>query len=360
MENLISSQITTKVYEDIKPIAEERLPWEKLKNSTVFITGAGGFISYYLVLALLIRNDLYKDNIKVVGLVRSRERAEKKYKKILERSDFKLVVQDVCSPFSMDEKADYIIHAASQASAWHYENDPVGTINANLTGTINVLEYARSCGAKATLMISSLKVYGAVHNGASSLTEDTVGYIDHTSYKNCYAQGKRAAETLCASYHKQYGMDVKISRPSYIYGPSSLTDDRVWAQFIANVVKNQSILLKSNGGAYRSFCYVRDTASALLYILLKGEAMVPYNIAAEHSNITIRGFAREAVKVFPEKNLTLSFANKEDEVEPDISLFSQTPEILDSKRLEALGWEAKVNLAEGIRTAALIVEEQNR
>ena len=80
--------------------------------------------------------------------------------------------------------------------------------------------------------------------------------------------GKRASETLAASYCKQFGLNVKIARPSYIYGASSLTDDRVWAQFIANVVRHENILLKSNGAANRSFCYVTDTVSALIYIML--------------------------------------------------------------------------------------------
>ena len=79
-----------------------------------------------------------------------------------------------------------------------------------------------------------------------------------------------------------------------------------------------------------------------------------------HTNITIRGFAKTAVEVFPNKGLTLSFANKEDEEEPDLSQFSSTPEILDHEKLDALGFVAKVDLEEGIRRAALIVEEQNR
>ena len=360
MAKTVKELVGENIYKDLQIIMDADIPWDQLKNRSVLITGAGGFISYYLVCALLAKNDVAGTNIQVLGIVRNKKRAEDKYGELLERPDFKLYEQDVCDDFSIDEKADYVIHAASQASAWHFENDPVGTINANLTGTVKALEYAKKSESKSTLFVSSLKVYGQVHDGSQTLKEEMVGYIDHTSYKNCYAQGKRAAETLCGSYHKQYGMSVKIARPSYIYGPARLDDDRVWAQFIANVVKGESILLKSNGAAYRSFCYVADTAAALLYILLKGEDMQPYNISADHSNITIRGFAKTAVEVFPEKGLTLSFANKEDEVEPDLSYFSATPEILDHQKLDALGFVAKVDLKEGIGRAVMIVEEQNR
>ncbi|MFR5131925.1 MAG: NAD-dependent epimerase/dehydratase family protein [Terrisporobacter sp.] len=225
---------------------------------------------------------------------------------------------------------------------------------------MNVLEFARKMNDCKVLFISSLKVYGNVHDGSKNLKEDNIGYIDHTSYKNCYAQGKRAAETLCATYNKQYEMDIKIARPSYIYGASKLDDDRVWAQFFANVVRRQNILLKSNGGTYRSFCYVSDTVSALLTILLKGENITPYNISSEKNNITIRNFAKMSVNVFPERNLSLSFANKEDEIEPSISYLSSTPEILDNTRLCELGWESKVDLKEGIKRSIYTIEEQNK
>lgn len=356
--NRISDLVNDLVYKDILSILEQPIPWEKMAHKTVFLTGAGGFISYYLVLAMLARNDSHQTGIHVIGLVRNYEKAGKKYGKILDREDFTLITQDVCEDINIEEKADFVIHAASQASAWHFENDPVGTIRANVEGTIKVLEYAKRCRSEASLVISSLKTYGSVHDGSDCLKEETTGYLDHTSYKNCYAMGKRVAETICASYCKQYGMHVKIARPSYIYGPASLNDDRVWAQFIANVVRRQDILLKSNGAAYRSFCYVTDTASALLMILLCGEDVTPYNIANPASNTTIRGFAKTAVNVFPERNLKLAFANKEDEKEPSLSAFSTTPEILDSSRLEGLGWKPAIDLNEGIRRTVNIAESE--
>ena len=120
-------------------------------------------------------------------------------------------------------------------------------------------------------------------------------------------------------------MDIKIVRPSYIFGAASLDDDRVWAQFIANVVRGENILLKSNGAPYRSFCYVTDTAAAMLMVLLKGENMYPYNISSEGGNVTIRDFAKKAVEAFPEKGLTLSFANPEDEKESHHRLYKADP-----------------------------------
>lgn len=347
------------VYSDVCEIANYDLPWERLKNKILMLTGAAGFIGYYMVLALLTRNDLYNDNIRVIALVRNEAKAKAKFGALLNRDDLVLCIQSVSDEINA-ERADFVIHAASQASNIQFENDPVGTINANLSGTANVLDYAKNSDSEASLIISSLKVYGALHTGRQSIDENDVGYLDFTSYKNCYAVGKRASETLAASYAKQYGMNIKIARPSYIYGASSLDDNRVWAQFIANIIKKEDILLKSNGAANRSFCYVTDTVTALLYILLNGENIYPYNISYEKSNTTIRGFARAACEVFPERNISLKFANPQDEAEPsaDASPLAPTPEIMDNKRLLSLGWKPSVDLKEGIRRAVAILEEK--
>lgn len=356
MDYNIKTLVKKSVYSDLEEIATSPIiDWSAFKGKTVLITGAGGFIGYYLTMSLILRNDLFDDNISVIALVRNKERAYAKYGDALKRFDLSLNVSDV-TKFINVPKADFIIHAASQASNIQFENDPVGTINANLSGTANVLELARETGA-VTLIVSSLKVYGELHTGKEFISEEDTGYIDHTSYKNCYAVGKRASETLAASYAKQYGMSVKIARPSYIYGASSLEDDRVWAQFIANIVRKQDILLKSNGAALRSFCYVTDTCTALLKIMQSGKNATPYNIANKASDVTIRGFARAACEVFPERDIHLSFANKADEAEP-VQDYSKTPEILDSTRLCALGWQPRVDLHEGIRRAVAVLEEE--
>jgi nucleoside-diphosphate-sugar epimerase len=359
MDYKIEACIKSSVYFDIKEIISADINWKRFKNKTVLITGAGGFIGYYLTLAFLVRNDIFNDNIQVAALVRNREKAEKKYGDILKRNDIELCVQDVTNPIKA-KQADFIIHAASQASNIQFENDPVGTINANLSGTANVLDFAKNSNSESVLIVSSLKVYGDIYKGNVPINENDLGYIDFTSYKNCYAMGKRASETLAVSYAKQYGMNIKIARPSYIYGASSLEDDRVWAQFIANVVKSENILLKSNGAANRSFCYVSDTVTALLVILLEGENTVPYNISYEKSDTTIRGFAQAACQAFPERNINLSFANKEDENYDvsQLSAFSTSPEILDSTKLKKLGWKPVVPLIEGIKRSVKILEEK--
>ncbi len=357
MDYNVQSHLHPYIYEDIKTIADSNVNRPCLENKTVLVTGGNGFIAFYLICSMMICNDLYNSNINIIALVRNKENAEKKYGALLKRNDIQLIVQDVCQPIKCS-RADFIIHAASQASAYYFEHDPKGTIDANLTGTLNVLEYAKASKAESTLIVSSLKVYGTVFNGKSKISETDIGYIDIDNYKNCYAQGKRASETLGCCYAKEYGMNIKIARPAYIYGPARIDDDRVWAQFIANVVKKQNILLKSNGAPLRSFCYVTDTAVALLKILTEGTNCIPYNIANPDSDVTIRQFAKAAAEAFPNLGLKLVFANSEDEKEPVPSPMAPTPEILDAARLNNLGWNPQINLTDGIRRSVKITELQ--
>lgn len=358
MEYRVEDCVKKSVYTDLLAIAQTEPGRSRMRGSTVTVTGAAGFIGYYLCASLLLRNDLYGDGIRVIALVRNESKARDKFGSLLLRDDISLCVQDVSQPIRAD-KADYVIHAASQASNIQFETDPVGTINANLLGTASVLEYAKASGAKSTLIVSSLKVYGLIYGSQEKIKESDSGYIDITSYKNCYAMGKRAAETLAASYCREFGLHVKIARPAYIYGAASLDDDRVWAQFIANIVKKEDILLKSDGSAYRSFCYVADTVSALLHILLNGEDITPYNISNEKSDVTIRDFAKAACKAFPERNINLRFENPEHEKEPEraFSPIQTVPEILDNTSLLSIGWKPCVDLTEGIRRAVAVLEE---
>ena len=320
MDYKVKDYVKKSIYTNLEDIANAPISWDKLRGKTLLLTGAGGFIGYYMTCGILLRNDLYGDNIKVLALERFGDFAKKKFGKLLDRDDVELIVQDITEPIKA-ERADFVIHAASQASAIEFERDPVGTISANLSGTENALNFAKDSNSEASLIVSSLKVYGTLYTGKPYIEEDDNGYVDFTSYKSCYAIGKRAAETLAASYSKQYGMNIRIVRPSYIFGASRLDDDRVWAQFIANIVRGQDILLKSNGATNRSFCYVTDTVTAMLHVLLDGENCVPYNISNEKSNTTIRGFAQAACEVFPERNMKLAFANPEDEM----SLLRSTP-----------------------------------
>lgn len=138
------------IEEDIENVFNSGIDWSPFFNRTVLISGASGFLPAYLVETLLfINSKIPEANIKVVGLVRNPEKALIRFGNLLDNTHFELLIQDVCTDINTDIKIDFIIHAASQASPKYYGKDPVGTINANVLGTLNLLKLAQKILFKA-------------------------------------------------------------------------------------------------------------------------------------------------------------------------------------------------------------------
>ena len=146
-------------------------------------------------------------------------------------------------------------------------------------------------------------------------------------------------------------MDGSIARPSHVYGPYfTENDNRVYAQFIRNVLAGDDIVMKSKGEQFRSWCYVVDCASALLYLLLKGENMTPYNIADPHSNITIRELA-ETIASINGKKVVFDIPDKREK--SGFSIIKKAT--FDTSRLQALGWTIEGSIKDKLR---FTIEEQ--
>ena len=98
MDYKVKDYVKKSIYMNLEDIANAPISWEKLKGKTLLLTGAGGFIGYYMTCGILLRNDLYGDNIKVLALERFGDFAKKKFGKLLERDDVELIVQDITEP----------------------------------------------------------------------------------------------------------------------------------------------------------------------------------------------------------------------------------------------------------------------
>lgn len=211
------------IQEDLEYIINSGLPWDMLKRATVLISGANGFLPAYMVETLLYLNDKKNTKIKVTGIVRNREKALNRFSHHKNRKDLEFVVQDVCAPVIIEERIDYIIHAASQASPKYFGIDPVGTLNANVIGTANLLKLARDKKVKCFLFFSSGEVYGSVREDQIPIKEDCYGYVAPTDIRACYAESKRMGETMCVAWHEQFNVPAKIIRPFHTYGPGMST-----------------------------------------------------------------------------------------------------------------------------------------
>lgn len=336
--------------EDIKNILSADIQWEKLKSAAVLVTGASGMLGTYMLRTLAALNDSEHYDMKLYGLVRHPEKMPEDLKERVS-----LITQSVSREIETDVRFDYIIHAASPASPLIMREDPAGTIAANTLGTYYTLELARKSNAKGYLFISSREIYGQPYEGQREFAEDTYGFVDPLEPRSCYPEGKKAAETMCSCFRQQYGMNTKIARLAHTFGPGmSIDDGRVQADFLRNVIRNEDIVLKSEGLAVRTYTYVSDAVAALFYILLNSQELV-YNIASEESTVSIRELAQTLVDAYPERNLKLVFDLPKADENTGCAPF--TLGILNSDKIRKLGWSPSYTLKEGLMRTVAYLEE---
>jgi len=345
------------VEEDIARIVSHDLPWRAFSGKTILISGANGFLPAYMVETLLYLNEVDPSmNCRVIGLARNGYRIRQRFAHLLDRHDFGIVIQDVTSPAAIPVPVDFIIHAASQASPKYYGTDPVGTLAANSLGTHNLLSLARDCRAEGFLFVSSGDVYGHVDEAHIPTKEDGYGYLNPNQVRSCYGESKRMGETMCAAWGHQYGVPAKIVRPTHTYGPGMALDDgRVFADFVANVVRREDIVLKSDGATRRAFCYLADAVLAFFTVLLRGERGEAYNTGNEACEISVAELAQLLVGLFPDRDLKVRFETGN--VPAGYLRSSVNRGSLDTTKLRSLGWRPTTSLAEGFRRTVRSFEE---
>lgn len=337
---------------DLQNAIDSTLCIEKLKGCSVMITGAGGLIGSFIVDMLLEYNKKENADITIYALGRSAKRLEERFSDVA-TDKLHFVSHDVNEKPDFDFDVDYIIHAASNAYPAVFNSDPVGTILSNLVGTNYLLDYAKDHNTVRFLFVSSGEVYGQCDPKLTAFKEDLSGYVDPTQPRSCYPASKRAAETLCVSYTKQFGLDTVIARPCHTYGPSATkSDNRANAQFVNNAVAGEDIVMKSAGLQMRSYCYVADCASAMLSVLLCGKSCEAYNIANKDARVTIADFARAVARAAGQKVVF---------EEPDELAKSQQTNIsyavLDSDKLYDLGWCGKYTVENGVQNTVVIMKD---
>jgi nucleoside-diphosphate-sugar epimerase len=334
------------INEDACKLAAMDLPWELLTGKTVLISGAYGYVPAYFVHALLARNCLAGERIKVIALCRDEARAGERFAAYRGREDFKLQLQDVRQPLALAETVDFFIHAASPTGfKARYEN-PADIFTSNVNGCQNLLERARVQPAAGFLFLSSVDVYGLNPTGAR-MREENYGAMDSLNIHNVYAEAKRAGEMLCRAYYLQYKLPVVIARAGQIIGPGpALHDERLHINFIAQILANNKIILKSDGSARRSFIYITDAVAGMLSALLKGERGQAYNVADENGEASVLELARLAASLAGGGNTAIEFdCEQKDLPEVKLALADVTA---DSSKLRALGWRPQLSLRQGL------------
>ena len=324
--------------QDLKYAAGDAAEW--LHGRRVLVTGATGLIGSFLVEALLSQDV----DVGVYAAGRSASAMKKRFGGFVDDPRFHCVLYDAARPVSLDFDVDYIVHAACSAHPLAYASDPVGTMRANLLGVMNLLEYLRERPGGRLVFLSTGEIYGENPGLPEGFSEGDHGYIDSIRPRSCYPESKRAAETLCASYVAQYGVQAVVARLCHVYGPTfTQTNSRADAQFLRNALNHQDIVLKSQGAQVRSWCYVADAVNALLLLLRKGEAGQAYNVANRSATASIREYAQTLAEM---GGVSLRFDLPPDQEKAGYTQITRA--VLNPAKLEALGWRARYDLRTGL------------
>jgi nucleoside-diphosphate-sugar epimerase len=325
----------------------------ELSGMSVMVTGCTGLICSAVVDVLIRWNEIHNEKIKILAAGRNEKKIEARFAPYIDKAWFTFVPYDASSTANeLILPCDYIIHGASNASPNKIVKEPVETMLSNVLGMKFLLDYAKEKGAKRVLYISTSEVYGKKeHNNPSKINE--YGWIDLLNSRSSYSIGKCAAETMCASYADEYGVESVIIRPGHIYGPTAVeSDNRVSSAWAYDVARGKDIVMKSDGSQIRSYCYCLDSASGILKVLLRGENIHAYNISNPDSIVTIYGMAEILAKSAGVK-LRMDVPTEAEKK----GFNPMRNSSLDSSELLALGWKGLFDAERGFAHTVAILKE---
>jgi UDP-glucuronate decarboxylase len=292
----------------------------------ILLTGAAGFLGSHITSKLL------DSGHEVTGIDDLSTGSLKNLSEPLKNPLFKFVEHDVRLPF--ESEVDAILNFACPASPKNYQLDPVRTIETNFLGIINMLHLAKETGARI-LQASTSEVYGDPN--VSPQPETYWGNVNPIGIRSCYDEGKRAAETLCFDYKRQYGVDSRLVRIFNTYGPNMAVGD-------GQALQGNPITIYGDGSQTRSFCFVSDLIDGI-YRMLMLEAPVdtPINLG-NPGEFSMLELAEKVIRITKSSSQIIFEPLPEDDPrqrKPDITLANS---ILD--------WKPKIALETGIELTA--------
>jgi len=266
--------------------------WVKLRGARIFMTGGTGFIGRWMLEALRDADLHLGLDIEMTVLTRNPAAFGSKAPHLFHHPAFRFVVGDVLTLEADGSHYTHVLHAATDASADLNENDPRRMFDTVVLGTRRALDFATACKAGRFFFLSSGAVYGPQPWELTHVGEDWRGGPDQINPRAAYAEGKRAAEMLCAIYAKQFGLDVVNARIFALLGPLLSLDIHFAAgNFIRDALAGRTIQIQSDGTAVRSYLYAADLTIWLWAILLRAAPGSVYNVGSEEG-VSVADLAR--------------------------------------------------------------------
>ncbi len=297
----------------------------------ILITGAAGFLGSHLC------DRFVKEDFHVIGMDNLITGDLANIEHLFKLENFEFYNHDVSKFVHIPGKLDYILHFASPASPIDYLKIPIQTLKVGSLGTHNLLGLARNKGARM-LIASTSEVYGDPN--VNPQPEEYWGNVNPVGPRGVYDEAKRFQEAITMAYHTFHGVETRIIRIFNTYGPRMrLNDGRVLPAFIGQALRGEDLTVFGDGSQTRSFCYVDDLIEGI-YRLLMSDYAQPVNIG-NPDEITIKQFCEEIIKLTgTDQKIVYKELPRDDPKQ-------RRPDITKAK--EILGWEPKVDRAEGLK-----------
>lgn len=311
---------------------------QTVENRRIFITGGAGFIGSTLIGRLIEQNP-----ITVYDDFRRDSLSDKPY---ANHPNLTIIKGDVLDPVGLAQAmtgAQIVIHCAAVAGIDTVIKRPTETMRVNMVGTANVLEAARSLPDLQRLVdFSTSEVFGTAAFRAEESGQTHIGAVGEARWT--YAVSKLAGEHLAKAYNSEFGMPTVSLRPFNVYGPGQVGEGAL-RTFIQRALKDEEIQIHGDGNQIRAWCFVDDFIAGLMLAITHPAAVgEAFNIGNARAVVTILGLAEAVVRVLGSKS-KIRFTRKD---YADIEL--RVPSV--HKARELLGFEAKVDLEEGIAKTA--------
>lgn len=267
--------------EDLDSILEQTAPlWEEVRGRRIFLTGGTGFFGCWLLESFCHANEQLELDANICVLTRNPRAFAQKCPHLSSQPAVTLHDGDVRSFSFPKGEFHFFIHAATDSGG---RNAPSETFSTIVSGTERVLQFAATHGKPKYLFTSSGAIYGSQPTEMTHVPESWVGSPNPLEIGSAYAEGKRAAELLCALYHSQYGIECKVARCWAFCGPHLPLDQHfAIGNFIGDVLAGRPIQIQGDGTPHRSYLYAADLSVWLWTMLFRAPTLVPFNVGSGH------------------------------------------------------------------------------
>ncbi|MCH7492247.1 NAD-dependent epimerase/dehydratase family protein [Patescibacteria group bacterium] len=328
---------------------------DQYSKKNILVIGGAGFIGSHLCDELVKKNNVICLDDFSTGRVEN-------INHLLANQNFEFIKHDISKPINLAESHELdkfkvrfqgiqeIYYLATPTSPKKFNTFKIQTLRANSLGVINGLDMARDHKAKF-LFTSSAVIYGPRFANAPLYSEDYQGYVDVTSPRSSYDEGKRFAESATINYKEVYNLDAKIVRLFRIYGPRlTLFDAHMIPDFVLQALNNKPMVIYGDEHFTTSLCYISDAIEGLIK-MMKSKESGPINLG-HYEEEKMVGIAEKIKEMVDSKS----------PIEYKKSLVFMTPLGLPDITLakDRLGWYPLVSLAEGLRkTIEYVKANQN-